>query len=82
MCIDFTKGTGDSSFEIASVRLFAISVSFSLRLWTVEEKIQFEVIFKFFVCVVCFLKKAKYTIHNMKEICTCIYMRGGYTTYI
>lgn len=57
-------------------------VSFSLRLWTVEEKIQFEVIFKFFLCVVWFLKKAKYTIHNMKEICTCICMRGGCTTYI
>ena len=41
-------GTG---FEIANVRLFAISISFFLRLWTVEEKIQFEVTL-IFLCVV------------------------------
>lgn len=38
LCVDFTEGAGTSGFEIADVRLFAISVSFSLRLWTVEKK--------------------------------------------
>ena len=30
--------------------------------------------FLIFLCVVWFLKKAKYTVHNVKGICTCIYV--------
>lgn len=76
------RGGRTCSFEISIIRLCAVSISFSLRLWNVEEKIKFEVAFYFFVWFG-FLRKQNVLSIHMKEIYTYnVYRYERYVYYI